>query len=76
MDGFEFAGRMRLRSEWRSIPIVVVTARDLSIVERQRLNGYVEMILQKPGDSREALLQQVCDLVADFAAHPKRDADA
>jgi PAS domain S-box-containing protein len=76
MDGFEFAGRMRLRSEWRSIPIVVVTARDLSGDERLQLNGYVETILQKPGDSREALLQQVCDLVANFAPHSKRDMNA
>ena len=47
MDGFEFAARVRRHPEWRSIPIVVVTAHDLSGEERRRLNGYVETILQK-----------------------------
>ena len=47
MDGFEFAAEVRRHPEWRSIPIVVVTAQDLSAEERRRLNGYVETILQK-----------------------------
>jgi CheY-like chemotaxis protein len=68
MDGFEFADRMRRHPEWRSIPIVVLTAHDLSGEERRRLSGYVEAILQKAGDSREALLHQVRDLLADCAA--------
>ena len=49
--------------EWRSIPIVVLTAYDLSGEERRRLNGYVETILQKGSDSREALLHQLRDLL-------------
>jgi CheY-like chemotaxis protein len=68
MDGFEFAGRMRRHPEWRSVPIVVVTSRDLSGEERRRLNGYVETILQKDGDSPEALLHQVRDLLSDYGA--------
>nr|MBA2269618.1 response regulator [Chthoniobacterales bacterium] len=67
MDGFEFADRVRQRSEWRFIPIVVMTAKDLSAKERRRLSGSVETILQKTGDSREALLGQVRDLVANCA---------
>ena len=67
MDGFEFAARMRRRPEWRLIPIVVVTAHDLSAEERHRLNGYVETIIQKAGDSHEALLTQVRDLLNDCA---------
>ncbi|MBA2743216.1 MAG: response regulator, partial [Chthoniobacterales bacterium] len=47
MDGFEFADRVRQRPEWRFIPIVVMTAKDLSAKERQRLSGSVETILQK-----------------------------
>jgi len=63
MDGFEFAARVRRRPEWRLIPIVVVTARDLSAEERHRLNGFVETIIRKEGDSHEALLNQVRDLL-------------
>jgi signal transduction histidine kinase/CheY-like chemotaxis protein len=68
MDGFEFADRVRRHPEWRAIPIVVMTAKDLSLGERQRLSGSVEVILHKAGDSREALLDQVRDLVARCAA--------
>jgi PAS domain S-box-containing protein len=73
MDGFEFADRVRQRPEWRLIPIVVVTAKDLSAKERRRLNGSVESILQKASGSREALLKQVRDLVAKYAGRHKRE---
>jgi signal transduction histidine kinase/CheY-like chemotaxis protein len=66
MDGFEFAARVRQRVEWRSIPIVVLTACDIGPEERLRLNGYVETILQKPGDSRDALLSQLRDFLDDY----------
>ena len=68
MDGFEFVARVRKKLEWRSIPIVVLTAYDLSAKERRRLNGYVETILQKGGDSREALLHQLRDFLDHHSA--------
>jgi len=71
MDGFEFADRVRQRPEWRFIPIVVMTAKDLTAKERRRLSGSVETILRKAGDSREALLKQVRDLVSNCAARHK-----
>jgi signal transduction histidine kinase/DNA-binding response OmpR family regulator len=63
MDGFQFVAEVRKRQEWRSIPIVVVTAMDLTPDDRRRLNGYVEQILQKGAYSRE-LLREIRDLVA------------
>ncbi|HEU4880523.1 MAG TPA: response regulator [Gemmatimonadaceae bacterium] len=66
MDGFEFAARVRAHPDWRSIPIVVVTAHDLTPVERKRLNG-VETILQKAGHSSEELLNQVRDALDNCA---------
>jgi signal transduction histidine kinase/CheY-like chemotaxis protein len=64
MDGFEFLAALRRQPEWRSIPIVVVTAKDLTPEDRLRLNGYVEKILQKGACPREAWLAEVRDLVA------------
>ncbi len=64
MDGFEFVSRLRQHSEWRSIPVVVVTAKDITAEDRLQLNGYVEKILQKGAYNREALLAEVRDLVA------------
>ncbi len=73
MDGFEFAAEVRRRPEWRSIPIVVVTAQDLSNQDRQRLYGNVEKILRKEGDSREALLEQVRDVLTDAGMQVPRN---
>jgi signal transduction histidine kinase/DNA-binding response OmpR family regulator len=67
MDGFEFADRVGRNPEWRNIPIVVVTARELSARERSRLNGYVETILQKADGTHGELLARVRELLDDFA---------
>jgi CheY-like chemotaxis protein len=67
MDGFEFAEKMREHREWRTIPIVVVTAAELTHLERHRLNGYVETILHKEGGSKEQLLRQVRKALDDNA---------
>jgi CheY-like chemotaxis protein/anti-sigma regulatory factor (Ser/Thr protein kinase) len=64
MDGFEFVAEFRRHEAWRAIPIVVVTARDLSHADRERLNGYVQRILQKGTHGREQLLAEVRELVA------------
>jgi CheY-like chemotaxis protein len=63
MDGFQVVEALRAREAWRSIPIVVVTAKDLTVEDHLRLNGYVEKILQKGAYSREALLAEIRDLV-------------
>ena len=68
MDGFEFVNRVREKPEWRSIPIVVLTAYDLDTEDRRRLNGCVEMIIKKSGDTREALLRQLREFLDGFPA--------
>jgi CheY-like chemotaxis protein len=64
MDGFEFVVELRRHEAWREIPVIVITARDLSAEDRRRLNGYVEKVLQKGAYSRDALLAEVRELVA------------
>jgi CheY-like chemotaxis protein len=64
MDGFEFLVELRREDAWRGIPVIVLTARDLSAEERERLNGSVTRILQKGAHGREALLAEVRALVA------------
>jgi CheY-like chemotaxis protein len=68
MDGFEFVARMHQKPEWRLIPIVVLTAYDLTIDDRRRLNGYVETVIKKSCDSRETLLHQLRDFLNDYTA--------
>jgi CheY-like chemotaxis protein len=47
MDGFELVAALQADTRWRDIPVVVVTALDLTAEDRQRLNGGVEQILSK-----------------------------
>jgi PAS domain S-box-containing protein len=70
MDGFEFIAELRRREEWRSIPVVVITAKDLTAEDHQRLNGYVAATIQKSVYSREELLAEVRDLLATSVRRP------
>jgi CheY-like chemotaxis protein len=63
MDGFSFVRELRKNAEWRSIPVVVVTAKHVTEEDRSQLRGYVEKILLKGAYSREELLTEVRDLV-------------
>jgi GAF domain-containing protein/DNA-binding response OmpR family regulator/anti-sigma regulatory factor (Ser/Thr protein kinase) len=57
MDGFEFLDELRSRPHWRDIPVVVITAKDLTDEDRDRLNGGVERIIQK--SDRDEMLRQL-----------------
>jgi two-component system, NtrC family, sensor kinase len=61
MDGFEFLDELRGRPGWRDIPVVVLTARDLTDEDRSRLNGGVEHIVQKT-ECHETLRQLTDEL--------------
>jgi CheY-like chemotaxis protein len=64
MDGFDFVAAVRADAAWRALPIVVITAKDLSPEDHERLNGSVTRVLQKGALSRETLLGEVRDVVA------------
>ncbi len=64
MDGFQFLEEVRKQEEWRSIPVVVVTAKDLTPEDRLLLSGSVTQILQKGAYSQAELLREVRDRVA------------
>jgi hypothetical protein len=46
------------------VPIIVITAKDLTGEDRERLNGYVQKILLKGAHGRDELLAEVRELVA------------
>ena len=66
MDGFEFVLALRQREDNRSIPIIVVTAKDLTEEDRRQLAGGVEHIVEKGAFTQDEMLQQVRDLVAEL----------
>ena len=57
MDGFELLDELRSRPDWQGIPVVVITAKDLTDEDRNRLNGGVERIIQK--SNRDEMLRQL-----------------
>ncbi|MBZ0307901.1 MAG: response regulator, partial [Anaerolineae bacterium] len=59
MDGFEFLEALYQQEAWRGIPVIVVTAMELSEPERQILNGRVERIIQKGAYNRDELLAEL-----------------
>jgi GAF domain-containing protein/DNA-binding response OmpR family regulator/anti-sigma regulatory factor (Ser/Thr protein kinase) len=72
MDGFEFIGELRTHPGWRDIPIVVMTAKNLTEEDRQRLNGYIMAIVQKAASSRDVFLSEVRDQLATSLRHARR----
>jgi CheY-like chemotaxis protein len=71
MDGFQFLEVLRQHEAWQSIPVVVITAKDLTADDRRRLNGSVERILQKGAYGRDELLGELRKLVVACIGHQK-----
>jgi PAS domain S-box-containing protein len=59
MDGFELAARLREDPTWRHVPVVVVTGKDLTAEERERLNGNVARVVRKQDVSTDGLVSEL-----------------
>lgn len=59
MDGFTLIERIRQHEAWRQIPVVVITALDLTPEDRARLNGSIEEVFQKSTLTHQDLLQYI-----------------
>jgi len=55
MDGFEFLIRMRENDNWAEVPVIVVTAKELTEDDRVRLDGRMEQLIQKGAHLDEVL---------------------
>jgi PAS domain S-box-containing protein len=53
MDGFTFLGALRAQKEGSDVPVVVLTARDLSADDRQRLDGADRVVAKGQTSLRE-----------------------
>ena len=68
MDGFTFIEELHKHPDWHSIPIVVLTAKEITPEDCQKLNGCVENVIQKGASSFDDLLDQVRGLMSDPTA--------
>ena len=47
MDGFEFLDTFNSRTDWRHVPVVVITAKQLTAAERALLSGRARIVIRK-----------------------------
>jgi signal transduction histidine kinase/CheY-like chemotaxis protein len=72
MDGFELVAALQANPAWLDIPVVVVTALDLTAEDHQRLSGGVEQILSKHAFPPAELKARVCALLEGVGKPQKR----
>jgi len=65
MDGFTFLRELRARAEWCAIPVVVLTAKDITAEDRRHLDGRADRVIQKGSMSLRDLAGELRRLVAD-----------
>ena len=63
MDGFEFLSLIRRNEQWAKIPVIVVTAKTLTVDDYTRLHGNIESIVDKSKESLEVLLRNLSDQI-------------
>ena len=73
MNGFDFIRELRKNKDWQDIPVIILTAKDLTIEDRNALKGNVERVLQKGDYSRDQLLSEVRELVKTRIHHETPD---
>ncbi len=63
MNGFELVENLKSHNRWKSIPIIVISAIDLTNSDRQKLSGAVKKFIQKTKINRKQLLDLIFDFV-------------
>jgi signal transduction histidine kinase/CheY-like chemotaxis protein len=63
MDGFDFISQLGQVADWRNIPIVVLTAREVNAAERMRLGTVVRRILRKGDFPGVELAHEIADVL-------------
>lgn len=59
MDGFALIHELQKNSAWRDIPIIIVSAKELSTDERALLEKHAQNILQKGAYTRQELIDAI-----------------
>jgi CheY-like chemotaxis protein len=59
MDGFEFLARLRSTKDGAAIPVIVVTAKQLSAADTAFLKDRVQAVMQKAGNDIDSVLDAI-----------------
>jgi threonine synthase len=63
IDGFGLVEELRLDPRTKDIPIVVVSAKDITADERRRLNGHIQAVYQKGSLTPRRFVDQVIQVI-------------
>jgi CheY-like chemotaxis protein len=63
MDGFQFLDKLYSTEEWRTIPVIVVTAHELEPEQETFLNQRTQRVIHKTAFNRERLMHEIRALV-------------
>ncbi len=63
MDGFEFLNHLRHHADLKNIPVIVLTAKEMTRADREYLTSRVNAIFQKGAYHRDDLLTQLQELL-------------
>jgi signal transduction histidine kinase/DNA-binding response OmpR family regulator len=69
MDGFDFLLEMRANPAWQDIPVIVLTAKDLTDEDRRLLSGRVEQIIEKGPFTHEQVVELVRQVTSSTQEH-------
>jgi CheY-like chemotaxis protein len=72
MDGFEFLDQLCRDADLKSIPVVVLTAKDLSAEERRALKASASRILEKGRCGTDELVHTVSGMVGRYVGSSSR----
>ncbi len=72
MDGFQLVAALQKEAGWRDIPVIVVTAMDLTAADRARLNSGIESVLVKNMFQSAELVNRIRRLVRPDSPIPAR----
>jgi threonine synthase len=65
IDGFGLVEELKLDPRTKNIPVVVVSAKDITTEERKRLNGHIEAVYQKGSLPTRKFVDQVIHVIED-----------
>ena len=75
LDGFAVIERLRADAATATIPIVILTSKHLTAVEKARLNGEIASLARKGEFSRGAFLELVRGILQPQRLQPPIDED-
>jgi threonine synthase len=72
IDGFGLVEELKLDPRTRDIPVVVVSAKDITTEERNRLNGHIQALYQKGSLPPRKFVEKVVNTIEDEKGEDKR----